>query len=133
MSSQPFDPAGHLTLAVNNLKRSKQFYTNLFEQLGFKQILNSEQSVAWATREGFGIWIKQAKHVKPRYKYFVPGLQHLCFKAKTRKAVDEVYKIFVARKRPFFEAPKSYPDYTPKYYAVLFADPDGIKIEVAYY
>ena len=36
-------------------------------------------------------------------------------------------KIFV------FDEPKAYPEYTPKYYAVFFADPDGIKIEIAYY
>jgi len=32
-----------------------------------------------------------------------------------------------------FDTPQKYPNYTDKYYAVYFADPDGIKLEVAYY
>ena len=133
MNKKSLDPAGHLTLAVSNLVKSKKFYKSLFDQLGFKQIRDGERSVAWATREGFGIWIRQAKHAKPRYKYFAPGLQHLCVKAKTKKSVDSIYKLMSAKKIFVFDKPKSYPEYTAKYYAVFFADPDGIKIEVAYY
>lgn len=133
MNKKSLDPAGHLTLAVSNLEKSKKFYKSLFDKLGFKQIRDVERSVAWATREGFGIWIRQAQHAKPRYKYFAPGLQHLCVKAKTRKEVDEIYKLMSAKKTFVFDKPKAYPEYTPKYYAVFFADPDRIKIEVAYY
>ena len=31
------------------------------------------------------------------------------------------------------DPPKLYPQYAPDYYAVFFRDPDGIKLEVAYY
>ncbi len=127
------DPAGHLSLTASNLKRSKKFYKSLFDQLGFKQIKDGASSVAWVTKEGFGIWIRQAKHAKLRHKHFAPGLHHLCVKAKTRKSVDEIYKHMLAKKTFIFAKPKSYPEYTPKYYAFDFADPDGIKIEVAYY
>ncbi|MDE1946598.1 MAG: VOC family protein [Patescibacteria group bacterium] len=133
MNKKSLDPSGHLTLAVSNLEKSRMFYKSLFGKLRFKQIRDGERSVAWATREGFGIWIRQAKHNKPRYKYFAPGLQHLCVKAKTRKTVDEIYKFMSAKKTFVFDKPKAYPEYTPKYYAVFFADPDGIKIEIAYY
>jgi catechol 2,3-dioxygenase-like lactoylglutathione lyase family enzyme len=133
MNKKSLDAAGHLTLAVSNLENSKKFYKSLFDQLGFKQIRYGEHSAAWATREGFGIWIRQAEHTKPCYKYFAPGLQHLCLKAKTKKAVDEIYKFMSAKKTFVFDKPKLYPEYTPQYYAVFFADPDGIKIEVAYY
>lgn len=133
MNKKSLDPAGHLTLAVSNLEKSKVFYKSLFGKLKFKQIRDGERSVAWTTREGFGIWIRQAKHAKPQYKYFAPGLQHLCVKAKTKKAVDEIYKLMSTKKTFVFDEPKAYPEYTLKYYAVFFADPDGIKIEVAYY
>ena len=99
MNKKSLDPAGHLTLAVSNLEKSKKFYKSLFGKLKFKQIRDGERSVAWATREGFGIWIRQAKHAKPRYKYFAPSLQHLCVKAKTRKTVDEIYKLMSAKKK----------------------------------
>ncbi|TAN57932.1 hypothetical protein EPN15_02565 [Patescibacteria group bacterium] len=133
MNRKSLDLAGHLTLAVSNFEKSKKFYDSLFKQIGFKQIRDGEGSAAWATREGFGIWIKHAKHTKPRYKYFAPGLQHLCVKAKTKKKVDVVYEFMSARKTFVFDKPKFYSEYAPNYYAVFFADPDGIKIEVAYY
>lgn len=133
MKNKILDPAGHITLAVSDFEKSKKFYRALFEQLRFETIRDGEHSAAWATREGFGIWIRQAEHAQPRYKYFAPGLQHLCVKAKTKKEVDVIYKHLSAKKTHIFDKPKSYPEYTRKYYAVFFADPDGIKIEVAYY
>ena len=132
-NKKSFDPAGHLTLAVSNLEKSKKFYKSLFERLEFKQVKDNECGATWVTKEGFGIGIKLAKHSKPRYKYFAPGLQHLCVKAKTIKIVDEIYKYMLEKKTFILDKPAHYPEYTSKYYAVFFADPDGIKIEVAYY
>ena len=133
MSKKSLDPAGHLSLAVSNFEKSRKFYKSLFDHLGFKQIRDVEGSVAWATREGFGIWIRRAKYTKPHYKYFAPGIHHLCVKVKSKKVVDEVYIRILAKKTFVFDKPRSYPEYTSKYYATLFADPDGMKIEVAYY
>ncbi len=133
MNKKSLDPAGHISLAVSNLEKSKKFYKNLFDQLGFKQIKDGTYSIAWVTKEGFGIWIRRAKQAKLPHKHFAPGLHHLCLKAKTKKLVDEIYERMLTKKTVIFAEPKSYPEYTPKYYAVDFADPDGIKIEVAYY
>lgn len=133
MNKKSLDPAGHLSLAVSDLEKSKKFYKSLFDQLGFKQIKDSPYSVAWVTKEGFGIWIRQAKQSRLPYKHFAPGLHHLCVKAKTKKSVDEVYRRMLRKKTFVFVKPKFYPEYTPKYYAVDIADPDGIKIEIAYY
>jgi len=133
MNKKSLDPAGHLSLAVSDFKKSRKFYKDLFEEIGLKQIRDAEGSIAWATREGFGIWIRKAKYKKPRHTYFAPGLHHLCVKAKSRKVVDEIYKDMLRQKVFIFDEPRYYPEYTPTYYAVLFADPDGMKIEIAYY
>ena len=129
MNQKPLDPAGHISLAVSNLEKSKKFYKSLFNQLGFKEI----KDTAWVTREGFGIWIRQAKQAKQPHKHFAPGLHHLCVKAKSKNLVDEIYHQMLAKEAFIFAEPKSYPAFTPKYYATSFADPDGIKIEIAYY
>ena len=129
MKTKSVDPSGHLTLAVSDFRKSKRFYTELFEWLGFKQI----SGAAWVTQAGFGIWVRKARYSKPRYTFFAPGIHHLCFKTETKRKVDEVYRRLTAKRVPIFDAPKLYPEYTSKYYAVFFADPDGIKIEVAYY
>lgn len=126
------DPAGHLALAVSDFSRSVAFYRALFTQLGFAQIRANEHSAAWVTHDGFGIWIKPAQHAQPRYTYYAPGLQHLCVKASSRELVDAVHQQMAAH-AVVLHAPQAYSEYTPDYYAVFFADPDGLKIEVAFY
>lgn len=127
------DPSGHIKIAVSNSKKSKEFYKKLFDFLNYKKIAVKKDSIAYCSHEGFGIWIKQAKHLKPSYKFFAPGLHHLCFKAKYKKQVDELYKFLLKNKIKIFDPPEHYPEYTEEYYAVFFADPDGIKLELAWY
>src|SRR3989338_2241614 len=127
-----FDPAGHVKLSVSDFKRSEKFYANLLKELYGKQVTDGTTSAGWVTREGFGIWISQAKLQQPAYVFSAPGLHHLCFKASSCEEVDRVYEL-IKSKTKIFDAPQNYPEYSPYYYAVFFADPDGIKLEVAYY
>ena len=126
------DPAGHIKLSTSNSKKSRSFYAVLFRKLGFKQVADYKTSAAWVTRVRFGIWVCQATILQPSYVFSAPGLHHVCFKAMTREDVDKIYAFLKHRTR-IFEKPSDYPDYSPHYYAVFFADPDGIKLEVAYY
>lgn len=126
------DPLGHIKLAVNDFKISKIFYSKLFNKLDFTQISDKEKSAGWATLEGFGIWIAQANILEPQYQFSAPGLHHLCVKARSEKEVDEIYEM-IKDETHVFDIPQKYPRYTQKYYAVFFSDPDGMKLEVAYY
>ncbi|MCX6803258.1 MAG: VOC family protein [Candidatus Diapherotrites archaeon] len=132
MKSVSKDPLGHVKLSVSDFEKSKEFYKQLFKKLGFEQVSYSERSVGWITKEGFGIWIASAKTLTPNYKFAAPGLHHLCFKAISEEEVNEVYEM-IKGKTIVFDPPQRYSDYTDKYYAVFFADPDGMKLEVAYY
>jgi catechol 2,3-dioxygenase-like lactoylglutathione lyase family enzyme len=131
--NQSKDPAGHIKISVSDLKKSAAFYTALFGKLGFMQVLYESDCVGFKTPEGFGIWIEQAEISNYAYKFGAPGLHHFCFKAKSPKEVDDVHTFLVTRGVPIFDPPAKYPDYTEDYYAVFFADPDGVKLELAYY
>ena len=126
------DPLGHIKLAVSDFKKSKIFYIRLFNKLGFAQISDKEHSAGWVTLDGFGIWIAQAKILEPKPKFSAPGFHHLCVKAKSEEEVDQIYEM-IKDNTFVFDPPQKYPRYTDKYYAVFFSDPDGMKIEVAYY
>ncbi len=126
------DPSGHLKLSVRDFGTSKTFYVRLFVTLGFVQIADKEHSAGWATKEKFGIWIAQAEIPEPQYVFSAPGFHHLCVKASSESQVDQIYEMVKGETR-IFNPPRKYPEYTPDYYAVFFADPDGMKIEVAYY
>jgi catechol 2,3-dioxygenase-like lactoylglutathione lyase family enzyme len=59
-----------------------------------------------------------------------PGLHHLAFHADSRADVDDFHFV-VGIGATVLDPPAEY-DYTPGYYAVFFADPDGIKLEVVF-
>lgn len=127
------DPLGHITIATSNIEKSRLFYKKIFKILDFKKISDEKDSVAWVTKNGLGIWITQARHQTPSYKFHSPGLHHICFKARSEDEVDNLYNFLIDEGVYIYDAPKHYPKYTEKYYAVFFADPDGIKLELAYY
>jgi len=74
--------------------------------LEFKKIAQT----AWATREGFGIWLAQAKFKKPQYKFNRPGLHRLCFKVKSKQVVDRTYQFLLAKKVFIYDSPEHYPE-----------------------
>lgn len=129
----PYDPCGHTKIAVSNFRKSYKFYKALFEELGYKQVSDKEDHAGWASQDGYGIIISRAAIPKYRYKFDAPGLHHLCLKARSVKQVNQIYKSLLKKRVYIFDAAQKCPQYTKKYYAVYFADPDGIKLEVAYY
>ena len=59
------------------------------------------------------------------------GLHHLAFRADSRAAVDERALWLRELDAEIESGPEEYP-YSPGYYAVFFADPDGIKLEIVH-
>lgn len=127
------DPLGHIKLAVSDFEKSGSFYTTLFSQLGFAQVSDKPTSAGWVTPEGFGIWIAQAELDTPPLEHGAPGFHHLCIKAQSPQHVDELYTQLLQAEVHIFNPPRAYPQYSADYYAAFFADPDGLKLEVAFY
>ena len=127
------DPAGHIKISVSDINKSKSFYKELFAFLNWKLIREKEESAAWVSPEGFGFWIAKAKAKTPKHKHSAPGIHPFCFKVDSEQIVNKLYLSFLKKKQRIYDPPAHYPQYTQKYYAVFFADPDGIKLEAAYY
>ena len=43
---------GYVTVGTNDLERSKQFYDNLFEELGARSFFANERIVFWTVKDG---------------------------------------------------------------------------------
>lgn len=129
----PFDPCGHIKLSVSNFDNSYLFYKELFDLLKYAEVSHKEKKAGWVSPDGFGISISQAEIMDYEYKFSAPGLHHLCLKADSKEKVDQSHQLVSIKGVFMFDAPQAYPEYTDKYYAVFFADPDGMKIEIAYY
>lgn len=132
-NNKPYDPCGHTKLAVSDYKKSYLFYRDIFEELEYKQVSNKSDHAGWVSPDGYAILIAQAKIINCQYQFDAAGLHHLCLKARSAELVNQIYQSLLKKDAYIFDAPQKYPNYTDRYYAVYFTDPDGIKLEVAYY
>jgi catechol 2,3-dioxygenase-like lactoylglutathione lyase family enzyme len=124
----------HLDLTVTNLARSCTFYDKVLGRLGYRRAAEYEGDVpCWAlTRSGvtLSIGLHTARVEVPHNRY-AAGLHHLAFHLSSRSEVDAFHEFLVGERVVILDAPNEY-DYTPGYYAVFFADPDGIKFELVH-
>ena len=63
---------------------------------------------------------------------YSPGLHHLALRASSRADVDALHAKLNAFGATILDPPQDYPDYGDGYYAVFFADDDGMKLEYAF-
>jgi len=127
---------GHIYLYISDLKKSREFYKEFLEILGYKEILNEEWGCAFE-KDDTSIWLEQVsdKYIKDRYHRKRVGLNHLAFKVDSKENVNRFTKDFLKKNdiETLYESPKLFPEYSDDYYAVYFEDPDRIKLEIAYY
>lgn len=122
----------HVDLTVADLARSTAFYDDVLPLAGFRRSLDVPEGPIWAGAE-IEIGLVAARPASRReHDRYAPGLHHLALRAPDRAAVDRLHADLVARAVTILDAPAEYPQYAPGYYAVFFADPDGIKLEYAF-
>jgi catechol 2,3-dioxygenase-like lactoylglutathione lyase family enzyme len=138
----------HIDLTITDSLRSIPFYTAFFEAIGYRRFNvdlpefrgENPQRAAWFYRypsgSYFGIEVRPANPASRHKSHdrYAPGLHHMAFHAESREHVDRVYSAMVAAGATVLDPPADYsgPHYSPGYYAVFFADPDGLKLEVVY-
>lgn len=121
----------HLT--VNSLERSTQYYETILADLGFQRgFIDPKKAIAF-----FGpchVWLWQAKPAfkAQRHNQFKVGFHQLSFRVRKRRDVDDFHEMLVRNKFKVLSEPQEYPKMQRDYYAVYFADPDGMKLEVVY-
>ena len=65
---------------------------------------------------------------------YSPGLHHIAWRAESRADVEALHELRIKIGATVLDVPAEYPQYNRGngYYAVFFADPDGLKLEFAY-
>jgi glyoxylase I family protein len=123
----------HVILTVNDLQRSRPFYTALMPRLGYPGVSDYGSTVGfWGA--GGSFWIKQAdaRFAADRFSKDRVGLCEVAFRAESRAQVDALASDVISFGGTILDVPREYPEYVPGYYAVFFADPDGIKLELVH-
>jgi glyoxylase I family protein len=121
----------HLDLTVDDLTRSAPFYETVLSFLGYERVRDEPNGIDWDLRSPHGlcsIGIKPARNTRPHDRYSC-GLHHFAWGAESRDDVDRLHALLLNIGATVLDAPAEYPLYEDGYYAVFFADPDGLKFE----
>lgn len=129
-------PFHHLDITVSDPVKSRPLYELFLGHCGFTLKSAGE---TWA---GFGhdgkrypcITLLKAKgrNAARKHDRYSPGMHHLALRAKSRADVNALHRKLVKAGAKILDAPADYPDYGKGYYAVFFADRDGLKLEYAF-
>jgi glyoxylase I family protein len=121
----------HVDLTVADFRRSKDFYASVLPLMGFERLPKEFGAVAWRGQSILAIQPAKPEERERGHNRYAPGLHHLAFRAPSRAAVDALHNELVALGVSILDPPADYP-YSDGYYAVFFADPDGMKLEYVY-
>jgi glyoxylase I family protein len=125
----------HLDLTVKDPWASASFYDAVLGFMGYRRWSEDENGIDWehATSPDqlptIGIFKARGEGAARRHDRYAPGLHHVAWQASSRADVDALYALLLKIGATILEAPADYPQYGIGYYAVMFADPDGLKLE----
>lgn len=115
----------HTSIPVSNYKKSKAFYVKVLKTLGYKNNMEYGEAAGFNDGKNTDFWIGTNEKG-------VINL-HVAFEAKSKKEVEQFYKIAIEAGAKDNGKPGYRKDYWPGYYAAFVFDPDGHNIEVVYY
>ena len=117
----------HLVLSVSDFRRSKAFYDKVLGFLGFKGKYDYADMAGWSNGKTL-FWIAAASPGrKQQYRKGDVGFHHYAFELSSRADVDALGAFLKKNGLTVLDPPGEY--YDRNYYAVYFADPDGMKLE----
>ncbi len=118
----------HLVLSVGNFARSKEFYGKVLGFLSFKLKYDYADMAGWSNGKTlFWLASADAQGRKRQYRKGDIGFHHYAFELASRDDVDELGAFLEKNGMTVLDPPGEY--YGRNYYAVYFANPDGMKLE----
>ena len=116
------NPIRHIEFWVSDLAKSLDFYKELFRVLEWDHVDENGFS-----KDGTKIYFLEMKNLQGHTG--VAGPRHICFQVKDKSIVDTVAKITGVASRTL-HGPEVI--HTGGSYMLVFKDPDGYILEVAY-
>ncbi len=123
----------HLVLSVGDFGRSRDFYEQVLGFLGFERKYDFEGTAGWSNGKTlFWISAADARGKKRKYHKGDIGFHHYAFELRSRADIDALGAFLDQHGLRVLDPPGEY-NGDEKYYAVFFADPDGMKLEAMVY
>jgi glyoxylase I family protein len=124
----------HIDLTVSDLDGSALFYDAVLGFLGYRPGRRTKTWIDWDMNSphcASSVAIRLARNNR-RHDRYSCGLHHLAWVADSREDVDQLHSRLVEMRATILDPPAEYPQYREGYYALFFADPDGLKLEFVY-
>ena len=126
------NPIYRVQLTVSNFEACVRFYTALMEHMKLNIVIKDENLLYWVSgRIGLAIARCGDAYRDDRAVQERVGLHHLCFRAHSRKEVNQIHELAAGLDATIIAPPRDWP-WSPVYYATTFKDPAGIHLEVAF-
>ncbi|NJO32201.1 MAG: bleomycin resistance protein [Rhodospirillales bacterium] len=128
----------HVDLTVRNPESSRAFYEAVLGFMGYTHFRSHDDGLDFdmpgkgGWRSSIGIRKASGEGAGRSHDRYSPGLHHLAFDAQSRTDVDRLHQVLIDLGASILDAPADYPQYGASYYAVFFADPDGLKLEFVF-
>lgn len=132
----------HIDLTVTDARASRAFYESVLGFMGYalsngNPFSADETGFDFDLRDGddfcsIGILSARGDNAHRAHDRYSPGLHHVAWNAASREDVDAMYAHLLSIGATVLDPPADYPRYGAGYYAVFFADPDGLKLEYVY-
>lgn len=129
----------HIDLTVLDPARSLSFYEAVLGYMGYRRVSKHERGYDFDRTDADGVFASvgvmraDGDGRTRKHDRYSPGLHHLAWTAESRADVDGLYKLLKDIGATILDAPTDYPRYGAGYYAVFFADPDGLKLEFVHW
>jgi glyoxylase I family protein len=125
----------HLDLTVRDPWASLGFYREVLGFIGYRLVREDERGFDFALEgpgSSIGLMRAEGEGRTRSHDRYSPGLHHVAWKAGSRAEVDALHRRLQEIGAQILDAPADYPEYGEGYYAVFFADPDGLKLEYVF-
>lgn len=128
----------HVDLTVCDPDASRPFYEAVLGFMGYVVVDDHPHGYDMDLRDeqgfvtSFGVLAAKSENAARAHDRYSPGLHHIAWNAASREDVDAMYVLLQRIGATILDAPADYPRYGPGYYAVFFADPDGLKLEYVF-
>jgi len=119
----------HVSIGTNDMPRAVAFYDAVLPVLGCKKLMEFPFGAAYG-KQFPEFWVQSPIDAKPAS---VGNGTHICFLAESKEAVHAFYEAAVAAGATDDGPPGPRPQYSPGYYGAFARDPDGHKVEAAYF
>jgi len=129
----------HIDLTVRDPQASRAFYEAVLGFMGYRVAAEHARGIDFDLRTPEGVFasigIMKASEAGAAQTHdrYSPGLHHLAWNAPDRADVDAMYQRLLEIGATILDPPAGYPRYGQGYYAVFFADPDGLKLEYVHW